>query len=84
MPKRADVVAANNVAKITKAIHLAAAKTLRKQNLPVQTIKLKSGSGAGAAMMEGKLSPPVQPSYYVAVIIPVYSSGKLSDPVQPS
>ena len=72
MPKRADVVAANNIAKITKAIHLAAARSLPKQNVPMQTIKLKPGTGAGTTMMEGKLAPPVQPSYYVAVIIPVY------------
>lgn len=78
---KAAVAEANRIAKVTKAIHLAASKALRTPKLPAQTITMKAGSGGGTKTMQGKLSDPIQPSYYVAVIIPVY--GKLSDPVQP-
>lgn len=82
MSKKTEAAAAEQIAKVAKAVHMAAAKALRNPKLPAQSITLKAGSGAGTAMMQGKLAPPVQPSFYVAVIVPVY--GKLSDPVQPS
>jgi len=68
---RARTVSASDIANVTKAIHSAATRFLPKTSAAVQTIDF-SGSG-GAHTMSGKLSPPIQPSYYVAVIIPVYS-----------
>ena len=70
----AAVTQARNLAKVTQAIHAATTKALRKQSLAAQTVTLKPGSGNGAMVMEGKISPPIQPSCYIAVIIPVYSS----------
>jgi hypothetical protein len=67
---RARVRAVNgtDIANVTKAIHNAAARFLPKAAMAAQTIEF----AGGGQMMSGKLSPPVQPSYYVAVIIPVY------------
>ena len=78
---RAAAANATSVARVTKAVHLAAARALRKQNLPAQLVALKPGAGGAMKMMSGKISPPVQPTCYVAVIIPVYD--KISPPVQP-
>jgi hypothetical protein len=62
------------VAKVTKAIHQAAS-ALPQPKSSVQTITLTPTGGSKTAMqaMTGKINTPVQPSYYVAVIIPVYS-----------
>ncbi len=61
------------IARVTKAIHLAAS-TLPKPKASVQTIKLTANGGTKAPVqfLSGKVNNPVQPSYYVAVIIPVY------------
>jgi hypothetical protein len=61
------------IARVTKAIHRAAS-TLPRSKAAVQTIKLAPNAGSKAPMkfLSGKINTPVQPSYYVAVIIPVY------------
>jgi hypothetical protein len=61
------------IARVTKAIHRAAS-SLPKPKASVQTIKLTANGGSKAPVqfLSGKVNNPVQPSYYVAVIVPVY------------
>ena len=66
---------ATHIANVTKAIHAAMSQHLAGAVVEkTQTVQLKStGSGKGPVKtMSGKISTPVQPSYYVAVIFPVY------------
>ena len=59
------------IARVTKAIHRAAS-TMPQPKTSVQTIKLAPNAGPTMKFLSGKVNSPVQPSYYVAVIIPVY------------
>jgi len=59
------------IARVTKAIHRAA-RTLPRAKASAQTIKLEPNTGPTMKFLSGKINSPVQPSYYVAVIIPVY------------
>jgi hypothetical protein len=69
---RASKTLPSDIAKVVEAIHTAASRFLPEAAVKPQTVSLQTPPPGGMLMAEGKISTPIQPKYYVAVIIPVY------------